>query len=145
MPDPDPKYKIGDKTFVRLDFPAGPDEQIAIESRFGVEGHDIWQGGELGAVQQLASFTDAENVTKARDYFKEYQDLKKEGPQAVTWDGVELAFMLKVLAVAPVPRGIRKIVLGVGGLHGVTPNTSGARCECMWTVLPIAKPPPPAP
>jgi len=123
---------IGPYTVVSIDPPpARHGEQFDVISRSGVDGLSIWDTGERGAPFTVTTKAKAVSHADAQATLEAYNDLRKQGPQQITYAGrvlPDVAF--HVLNVQP--KACKQLVLGVsaaGNFYGWV--------EAEWTLLPV--------
>ncbi len=125
-----PLYKIGNFQFIDIGhFPIGQKQQVAMESRPGVDGLYFWLTGKRGQPFSVTTVADVENVFAAGVLMTQYEEVIGQ-VVPIVWSDRYLPKQYVVVDVVPVPDGIRQIVLGVGGLLG----TSQGICTAQWTL-----------
>lgn len=125
-----PQFSIGTFNFVNMSvFPLGHKQQVEMESRPGVDGLYFWLTGERGQQFTVETFVDVANVFAAGTIFTQYEKLiGKVVP--VVWSDNYMPKQYVVIDVVPIPEGIRQIILGVGGVSGI----SYGICTAAWTL-----------
>ena len=129
-------YAIGEHQFISLSGPPpGPAESLAVTSRAGCPGHTVVKTGNRGTAFSSVSVVNALTVIDGWGLVRQYEQLVGADPVMIRWGGrFEDQWQVQVLGVQPIQGGVRKLVIGVGGLW---PSPSYAICRCRWELLPV--------
>jgi len=127
-------YRIGDFSFVALSRAfSRPMQQVEREIKPGTDGVSLWRTGKRGEPFELLSFADVADVAAGQALLAAYEDAAGGDPVAAVWDGEEFDGSLFIHRVMPPPGGLRKTLIGVGGLLG----SSHAYLRAIWLVEPL--------
>ena len=123
---------IGTFGFVRMSaLPAPPAEQIALESRAGVNGVGAWKTGVRGRELTIDTVADMVDQTDAIAALGNYTLLCGAAPQSLIYAGHAMIYQVLVLEVEPVE--VAATLLGVGGRLGISHGLLAAR----WKLIPV--------
>ena len=133
-------YQIGDYKFVKLDRPVAPDVVVDMES-FPGRSSLVWIMPNVDQLQTLRSIVDCEDLTEANTVWLAYRALKQNADALpVYWNSEEMPFLLRVRDVRLSNRGMKRILLSVGGTRRNEETRSRALLEVEWQVLAVPKP-----
>jgi hypothetical protein len=128
------QYRIGDHEFISLSRAfSRPQEQTERELRPGANGVSFWGTGKRGEPFVLESCVDVADQDAAQGKLAEYEDLAGGEPVTAVWADREFPGLLFIHKVLPAERGVREMLLGVGGTLG----TSHGLLKAIWLVEPL--------
>ncbi len=126
-------YAIGNFNFVSMSQPSlRPAQQPHIEARPGVNGVAVWKTGTRGVPFVVRTMVDVLTPTGAVQLFALYRN-------AILTEPMVFEFMIPhdhpvlVLDVQPVPGEVSAVLIGVGGVNGLSQGI----CRAEWTLLPL--------
>ncbi len=111
-------------------FPLETTEQPVLEMRAGVDGHALWKTGKRGDPFTVTTWRDCIDIGDAALAAQNYR-VARSRSIAIQWAGLIFTTKFDVLDVRPVDRGVESIILGVGGVLGV----SNALCIAQWHLI----------
>lgn len=128
-------YKIDNELFINLSRVLSlVNEQISRESRAGLAAR-FWKTGKRGRQFSVVSVTNCTDTGFAITKLKAYQALIGKVVN-VTWAGQDFGGQdVIILDVNPLEQGVQGILLGVGGVTGLTHQANGiseAVLRCRW-------------
>jgi len=131
---------IGRFRFVSLSRPPEfAQQEIVTRTRAGVDGVTLQRVGKRAKPFQVTSYVDALSLNNALELYRQYTELVGEDAVQVYWANIPMGLINLWFYVTRVePVDIRYLLLGVGGLNGL----SYAKCECVWTLQPAIIEPP---
>jgi hypothetical protein len=107
------------------------EQQIAIDSRPGVEGMEFTLLGVKGQPFAMISLVDVNSLADGKSLIEDYKDLVAGNPVSV-WKNGEVYVSAKVLKVTPLR--LAKIQTAVGNKRS---SIAGAILECRWDLVAI--------
>jgi len=114
--------------------PSFPFAGMEFEARAGVNGYAAWKTGYAADRFSVTTVRDVVNFAAATVLFANYQTLVGANPQTIYYGGGQLPFYVLVEKVEP--EEIRQVVLGVGGINGVSRGLVRAK----WMLIPWVLP-----